>query len=467
VEAAVQQIERHNPQLNAVVHKDFERALSLSEAQEHTGPFAGVPFLLKDLLGEDAGQPSTGSCSVLAGWRASEDAELVRRFKKAGVVVLGRTNTPELGIYAVTESAFRGIARNPWDLRHTPGGSSGGTGAAVAARMVPMAHGGDGGGSIRIPASHCGLVGLKPSRGRNPSGPFRGERWGGMVCEGVLTRSVRDTAVMLDHTHGADLGAPYSAPPFTGRYADQVGRDPGQLRIAYTGQALFGTQTHPDNLEAMKNTAKLLDGLGHKVEEACPEFDKESLTRAYFVLVAAGVNMAVRQTEEKIGRKLRGDELELPTWALSLIGGKVSAGEYTYHLDLVHRETRRVARFFSKWDLLLTPTTAMPPVEVGSFALKSAEKMQIRFLRQFPIRKLLDLALDQLSETALAATPNTMLFNQTGQPAISLPLFWNKAGLPIGSQLVGGMGAEDCLIRVSAQLETEQPWSGRLPPLLS
>ncbi|PKQ05746.1 MAG: amidase [Alphaproteobacteria bacterium HGW-Alphaproteobacteria-11] len=291
VDAAIARIERDNPRLNAVVHTQFDRARAEASGALPDGPFRGVPMLLKDLMAEDAGEPCTQSTQLLADYRPQRDAELVRRFRRAGLVVVGRTNTPEFGIYGVTEPVLRGPTRNPWNPAHTPGGSSGGSGAAVAAGMVPLAHGGDGGGSIRIPASHCGLVGLKPTRARNPAGPFAGERWAGLVCEHVLTRSVRDTAATLDAVSGPDVGAPYHAPPRVGSFLGEVGAPPGRLRVAFTTRALFGTATHPDCVAAVEAAAALAADLGHEVEQACPEYDQRAMVRAYFAIVAASGNI--------------------------------------------------------------------------------------------------------------------------------------------------------------------------------
>ncbi|MGB0646290.1 MAG: amidase [Bradymonadia bacterium] len=462
-EAAIAQIDALNPQLNAVIHTQFADARRRAKKLEPDSVMGGVPFLLKDLMGEQAGEPCTLSCSALADWTASHDAELVKRFKHMGLNILGRTNAPEFGIYAVTESTFRGPCRNPWNLDHTPGGSSGGSAAAVAARMVPIAHAGDGGGSIRIPAAHCGLVGLKPSRGRLPLGPDRGERWGGFVAEGVVTRSVRDSAFALHYLEGADLGAPYAAPHHPADFLDQVRRAPRKLKIGLCEMALFGESLHEDNLAAVHHTAKHLEQLGHEVEIGCPVFDREALIRAYFVTVASGVNQGVRQIERKIGRSLREEDLELSTWALKLIGDSVSAGEYLDHQNTIHFESRRVARFFEAFDVLLLPTAAQPPVEIGHFELSGFQRQQIRLLKRMPLRKLLDLALDSLATNALNATPNTMLFNQTGQPAVSVPMFINDKQLPIGSQLVGRFGDELTLLQLAGQLEEADPWAHRMP----
>lgn len=466
-EAACEQINLHNPALNAVVHTQFEKAKLQIESS--TGPLAGVPFLLKDLLGEDAGEPSTSSCPPMENWRAPVDSELVTRFKRSGLTVLGRTNTPQLGIYGVTESQYRGVCRNPWNLVHTPGGSSGGSAAAVAARMVPVAHAGDGGGSIRIPAAHCGLVGLKGSRGRLPFGPYRGERWNGFVSEGVVTRSVRDTAYLLDLTCGMDLGAPYASPSLpetsflqTVRHADSAPR----RRIAFTKKALFGTILDSDNERALMHTVQLLQELGHTVEEACPEYDQERLTYAYYIVVSTGVGLGIRQMESKLGRKINLGELEMSTWALDAISNAFSASEYSEQMDLIHSESRRIAQFFTQYDVLLTPTAAKPPVPIGSFELSRKDILQIHLLRKFPVRSIINKALKALATNAISATPNTMMFNQTGQPAISIPLFWNEHDLPIGSQLVGRFGEEATLLELARQLEIAQPWESRLPSLL-
>ncbi|MCB9733796.1 MAG: amidase [Deltaproteobacteria bacterium] len=467
VDAAIARVEARNPALNAVVHRSFERARDAARGDLPAGPFRGVPFLLKDLNAEDAGQPSTHSTKLLTGFRPDHDAELVARYKRAGLVIIGRTNTPEFGIYGVTEPALRGPTRNPWDPGHTPGGSSGGSGAAVAARMVPMAHAGDGGGSIRIPASHCGLVGLKPTRARNPAGPDAGERWGGFVSEHVLTRSVRDAAAMLDATAGPDPGAPYQVRPPERPFLAEVGADPGKLRIAFTTRALFGKETHPDCVAAVEDAARLAASLGHEVEEAHPTFDREALVRAYFAVVAAGTARGVAFAAEKAGVRPRARDFEPATWLLKSIADKLTATEYAAAIDLMQRTARDLVPFFARYDVLLTPTTAFPPAPIGAFAPKGSERFLLGVLRAFPLRALLLKALDTMAEDALAATPNTMLFNMTGQPAISLPLSWNGANLPIGTQWVGRFGDEATLLRLAASLEAARPWAGRVPPGLS
>jgi amidase len=293
-------------------------------------------------------------------------------------------------------------------------------------------------------------------------GPDRGERWGGFVAEGVVTRSVRDSALALHHLQGADLGAPYAAPPHSEDFLEQVSKAPRKLKIGLCEIALFGDGLHEDNLAAVHHTAKVLQDLGHEVEIACPVFDREALIRAYFVTVGGGVSQGARQIERKLGRKLKETDLELSTWALKIIGDSVPAGEYLDHQNTIHAETRKVARF-EAFDILLLPTAAQPPVEIGHFELSGFQRQQIRVLKRLPVRKLLDLALDSLATTALNATPNTMLFNQTGQPAVSVPMYINHKNLPIGSQLVGRFADELTLLQLAGQLEEADPWGHRMP----
>ncbi len=466
VEACLSRIEARNPAINAVVHRMDARAREQAAGPLPEGPFRGVPMLLKDLHAEDAGEPCTGSSRLLAGYVPDRDSELVRRYKASGAVIVGRCNTPEFGIYGVTESALRGPCRNPWDLSRTPGGSSGGSGAAVAARMVPMAHGGDGGGSIRIPASHCGLVGLKPTRGRNPMGPVRGESWGGLVAEHVLTRSVRDCAAMLDATHGPDPGAPYQARDPERPFLDEVGADPGRLRIAYTTSPIFADASSPECVEAVEQAAALASELGHEVEEVRPSFNRELLVKAYLLMVCGGVAAGVRHAAQLAGREPRGEDLEPATWMMKLIGERTTAADYVWHQQAIHRASRDLGAFFGQWDVFLTPTVALPPVEIGAFDLKGSERALIKILRATRSRKLIDIALQEMPRGPMSATPNTMLFNMTGQPALSLPLHWTSEGLPIGTQWVGRFGDEATLLSLAAQLEAARPWKDRTPPNL-
>jgi amidase len=473
IEQAIARIDRRNPELNAVIQRMNERALAdaarvdreLASGDEGgLPPLLGVPFLLKDLKAEDAGEPCTNGSRLMRDHRAARDGELVRRFKRAGLIICGRTNTPELGIMGVTEPALHGPTRNPWDPARTCGGSSGGSAAAVAARMVPLAHGGDGGGSIRIPASHCGLVGLKPTRGRTPLPPATGH-WEGFVVEHVLARSVRDSALVLDLIAGSGLGDWYTTPSPSESFASAAAREVGPLRIAWTNQALFGDETHPDCAHAVEDTAKLCEQLGHRVEQAHPKFDKAALIRSYLITVAAGIAGSLRTAERELGRKARNDELELRTWMLRVLGETISGGEYLESAETMRRAVRDLAEFFLGYDLLLTPTCARPPVAIGELESPAAERAAMRVARAMPVKAMIMAMLAEMAKNPLAPNPNTQLFNMSGQPAISLPLHWNDAGLPIGVQAVARYGEDGLLLGFAAQLERARPWANRKPKL--
>jgi len=465
LETAIERLETVNPKLNAVVQRCYDHARETLATTNRDAPFYGVPFLVKDLDGVLAGVPYTGSSRSLADFVPTVSSELFLRYARAGLAIFGKTNTPEFGIFAVTESELRGPARNPWDLDRTPGGSSGGSAASVAAGIVPVAHGGDGGGSIRIPASCCGLFGLKPSRGRMPLGPDTGEGWNGFVVPHVISRSVRDSAAILDATHGPDLGAPYVAPAPARPFASEVGRDPGRLTIGVVRGSLFGKDISSDCSAAVDHAAKLCASLGHEVIDVSLDIDRERLVRAYLVVVAAGVAFQVEQTRKLTGREPTSDLFEGPTWFLAQAGRALSA----YDLEQARIDfqvgSRRVAASFQRADLVLTPTMAYPPVRVGELAPKAWERAGLAFLRAVPSRGLLERVLETMAETSLEKTPNTMLFNMTGQPAASVPLAWNRQGLPIGVQFVGRYGDEATLLRVASQLEAAQPWFDRVPEL--
>jgi|WetSurMetagenome_2_1015567.scaffolds.fasta_scaffold87722_2 amidase len=467
LEAAIERIEARNPRVNAVVRPMFAEARRTASEPLPDGPFTGVPFLLKDLMAAYAGVPLTSACRFLAGFVPAYDSEMVVRHKRAGLVVAGKTNTPELGIMGFTEPRLFGPCRNPWNTDHTTGGSSGGAAAAVASGMVPMAHGGDGGGSIRIPASCCGLFGLKPTRGRNPLGPVYGESWCGLVQEHAITRSVRDSAALLDATCGPDLGAPYFAAPPARPFLAEVGADPGRLRIAWSAQPLFGETTHPDCRAAVADAAAVCASLGHHVEEARPEFGKAALRRAYLAVVAVNTARGIEHAGEVMRRQPTAADFEPETWFLATIGRRMSAPRYQAAIELLHLSSRKVAAFFTGFDVFLTPTLAHPPLRIGALALKPADAGAILALRAAPLKRLLDLALEKMAGQAFEATSNTMLFNQTGQPAMSVPLYWSAAGLPIGTQFVARYGDEATLLRLAAQLEQARPWLDRRPAWLS
>jgi amidase len=465
VEEAISRIEALNPRLNAVVHKMYDRAREAARGPLPEGPFAGVPFLVKDFDGYVAGEPYTGSCRAMVGFVPDHDSEIIARYRRAGVIFIAKTNTPELGILGTTEPLLRGPTRNPWNLEHTAGGSSGGSAACVAARIVPMAHGGDGGGSIRIPASACGLFGLKPTRARIPVGPDLGEGWGGYVQQHVLTHSVRDSAAMLDATHGPELGDPYMAPPPARPFLQEVGAAPGRLRIAFSTGSLFGKKVHPDCVAAVRDAAKLCQELGHEVVEDVPRLDWGELVRAYLVTVIANVSLEAEEIGKRSKKAPNPADFEPSTWALVQLGRMLTAVELQRARNATHRASRQVAAFFERYDLFLDATLAYPPVRIGELALKSAELAALAVLRRAPVKPVFLRLLDELAANSLERTPNTQLFNQTGQPAMSVPLSWNAAGLPIGVQFAARFGDEATLFRLAAQLEQARPWSGRRPPV--
>lgn len=467
VDAAITAIEAVNPALNAVVHRMYDQARIDAAGDLPDGPFRGVPMVVKDFDGFVKGVPYTASSRFLEGFVPSHDAEALARLRRAGLVFLAKTNCPELAIFGTTEPVWRGPTRSPWNPDHSTGGSSGGSAALVAARAVPVGHGGDGGGSLRIPGAHCGLVGFKTSRGRIPLGPDQGEGWGGFVSWGVLTRSVRDTAGLLDVMCGPMPGDPYAAPPLPGPLAAEVGRDPGKLRIGFHAGSLFGRTVHPENEAAVHAAVKTLRELGHEVEEAKPDFDRDALVTAYLTVVAVGIAAEIGDMARWTGRTPKADLFEPPTWFLYQMGHKMTALELQHARDAIQAAGRSTAAFHQRYDLFVCPTTAYPPVRIGELALKPAERFGLAALRSMPIGAALRAVMAQLADNSLERTPNTQLFNQTGQPAVSLPLHTTPDGLPVGVQLAAAYGRDDLLVRVAAQLEAATPWIGRRPRVIA
>lgn len=466
VDAALARADALNADLNAVVVRRDE-AVHEEAASHPTGPFAGVPFLVKDMDGVLANEPNTASSRSLVDWRPATDSELFARYKEAGLLIVGKTNAPEFGIMGVTESELRGPCRNPWDLERTPGGSSGGSASAVAARIVPAAHAGDGGGSIRIPASACGLFGLKPTRGRQPLGPFVGEGWGGLVTPHVISRTVRDSAALLDVTHGADLGAPYAEPPAPRSFLLDSLRSPGKLRIGFSTEAMLGPEMHPDCVTAVKDAALLLQSLGHEVVEVDLPIDGEELAMTYLTIVAASVGADVVGTERLTGVSPRPDMFELPTWFLRQVGDELSARELEEARATCQRLGRNIAALYEGHglDMHLSSTMAFPPVKIGELQPSSLERVALSTLRRASTGKVLRTVLHQLAATSLSKMPNTQVFNMTGQPAMNVPLWWNDDDLPIGVQLAGKFGDEKRLFRLAAQLEQARPWGEKTPTI--
>jgi len=442
IEVAIAQCERRNPAVNAVVIPMFDEARRVAEAPP-AGPFQGVPFLLKDLYALYPGVRTTNGSRLFADYVPDHENEMVARYRRAGLVVFGKSASPEFGITTSTESVLFGKTRNPWDLEHMAGGSSGGAAAAVAAGIVPAAHASDGGGSIRIPASCCGLFGLKPSRGLIPFGPDAGEGWSGMSTAHAVTRSVRDSAALLDATAGADLGAPYAAPTRERPYLEEVGASPGRLRIALQTWSFNGSDTHPDCAAAARDAAELCRSLGHEVDEAVFAVDGATFGRATQVIIAANLRASVLDRLKELGRELRDDDLETGTRAMFEAAAGADAAEYARSLRVIHAVGRQLSRFLEGRDLLLTPTMGTPPLPLGRLALTNTG---VEFIRDL-----------------LQTVGYTQLLNATGHPAMSVPLYWNAGGLPIGVQFVGRFGDEATLFRLAAQLEQARPWTARRP----
>ena len=436
LEATISRIEHLNPRLNAVVTRLYDQAREAVAREMPEGPFSGVPFLLKDLGASYAGAPMTSGSRLFRNYVPEHDSELVRRLKHAGVIIVGKTNAAELGILPTTESALFGPARNPWDTSKTTGGSSGGSAAAVAAGFVPMAQGGDGGGSIRIPASCCGVFGLKPTRARTPLGPDVGDIMNGLVVAHALTRSVRDSAALLDATAGPDVGDPYYAPPQSRPYIQEIGADPGRLRIGFVTKTFDGDAVH------------LCSALGHHIEEVSPVIDGERLTSSFTVLWAAGCAGFLDTYSQRTSRPVDLEQVEPLTRALYEMGRSFTASDYLVAIRWLQGLSRQIAYQFQDVDVWLTPTIAEPPVTLGSFESTPDDPLK-GFYR------------------SIEYVPFTPICNVTGQPAMSVPLFWNADNLPIGVQFIGRYGEEAVLFRLAAQLEEARPWNERELPLLS
>jgi amidase len=447
MEAALAAIDRLNPKLNAVVRGMRLEAETAIAAGLPDGPYRGVPFLLKDLTPTYAGVPATGGSRFFNGLVRPYDSELVRRWKQAGLVMVGKTNTPECGSSGSTEPVATGPTHNPWNLGYSPGGSSGGSAAAVAAGIVPAAHASDGGGSIRGPASCCGLVGLKPTRGRNSLAPDAGESWQGFVAEHVVSRSVRDSAALLDATAGYCPGDPSVVPPPARPFLTEIGADAGRLRIGVAlHRTASGQRFHPDAEAAVAGAATLLADLGHEVEEVSPEYDAPLLLDAFMTFFAAGVGHAVEERAAATGQVPSADMLERNNLWLWERSKRIGCVDYLRAIAKVNMVTRQFARFFERHDIWLTPTAAEPPPPLGYLDADMNDVEEFfRRLWQF--------------------NPMQWVYNATGNPAITLPLHWNAAGLPIGVMLGGSFGTEAMLFRVSAQLEVAAPWRNRHPPV--
>lgn len=466
LDLALTRIQALNPTLNAVVRL-MEADARKADEEPPAGPFGGVPFLAKDLTTTYAGHPTSSGSRFLADHVVPHDSELARRVKASGAIVMGKTNTPEWGLLPVTESELWGPARNPWNPALSPGGSSGGSAAAVAAGVVPMAGGGDGGGSIRIPASCCGLFGLKPTRGRIPTGPDQGQLWRGAAIEHVITRSVRDSARMLDATHGPDIGAPYHIPAPERPFAHEVDVDPGRLRIVWTTEPCVETRVHPDCIAAVHDAVELLRELGHELHEAPLPLDGGRFAEMFLTIVAGELAADLDDATHMVGRRPRRTELEPTTWALGLVADAISARDFAGALRWLELMGRDIGRFFEGYDLILTPTVSTPPPPIGAIGPSAWERTQLRALGAVRSAWAIKAAglIEHAAETTLDFIPWTPIFNVTGHPAMSVPLYWNADALPVGVHLVGHFADEATLLRVAGQLERARPWFGRLAPM--
>jgi Asp-tRNAAsn/Glu-tRNAGln amidotransferase A subunit and related amidases len=446
VDGAIERIERLNPQLNAVITPMYDEARRVANGKLPAGPFTGVPFLMKDLGAMYAGVRQAMGSAFMKDFVAPIDSELTRRQKAAGLIHCGKTNTPEFGLVPTTEPKLFGPSHNPWKLNHTTGGSSGGSAAAVASGMVAMAHANDGGGSIRIPASCCGLFGLKPTRARITLGPLLGDIQNGLVNEHAVTRSVRDSAALLDATQGSMPGDPYVAPEPARPYQQEVGADPGHLRIAFSRVTSTGIALHPDCIAAVEDAAKLCQELGHEVVEDSPPISGDDLIQAFTILWAAGTAEVIDTIATLTGRQPKPEDFEVLTWALYETGKETRAGDYLIAVGKLQMLGRVMATFHQRYDLWLTPTLGAPPVPLG-------------YLESPPDQPMLGF------ERAAEFVPYTPLMNATGQPAMSVPLFWNEASLPIGAHFTAPYGDEATLFRLAAQLEEARPWAHKRPPV--
>ncbi len=446
LDEAIACTERVNPAINAVVAKFYDQAREAISRGLPDGRFAGVPFLLKDIHVLYAGVATTSGSRFLIDNVPDHDTEMVCRYKQGGLVIFGKTNTPEFGLNATTEPQLFGPTRNPWDTDRIAGGSSGGSAAAVAAGIVPVASGSDGGGSIRIPASCCGLLGLKPTRGRNPAGPDRGEGWSGMSVEHVISRSVRDSAAMMDLTSGPDVGAPYWAPRPERPFIEEVGADVGRLRIAFSSVPPSGAPVDPECVRAMEGAVRLVADLGHDAEEASPEVSAEEVFEAIRIIMAAGVASTVAQYAAARGRPASPSEFENVTWQIAQIGSEAPASAYVTAAQTLHRVGRQVGRFFEKYDVLITPTLSKPPLQLGILDMMSEDA-------------------EAYIEALWGYASLTPLFNVSGGPAMSVPLHWTPDNLPVGVQFVSRYADEALLFRLGAQLEEAKPWARRRPPV--
>ena len=447
LEAVIASAEALNPRFNFMAQKHYDFARRMIAAGLPQGPFTGVPWLLKDLNTYIAGELTEGGSRFYKGFRAAVTSELVQRYQRAGFVIFGKTTTPEFGLTGTTENKLTGDTSNPWNPEYIAGGSSGGAAAAVAAGVLPAAHATDGGGSIRIPASCCGLFGLKPSRGRVPMGPLRTEGWGGMSTHHAVTRSVRDSAAILDATSGVEPGSRYGAPTPQGSFLSQVTRSPGRLRIALMLDPLAHSPVDPQCTEAARSAARLCESLGHHVAEAAPKIDAGALGFASFAIMGPSIAADIEDRARLLGIKPDATVLEPITLAFAEVGKSFSARDYARANTILQTAAIAMGQFMADYDVILTPTLAAPPLKLGRINLSP------------------DCDFQAWGQRAALFSPFAQIANMTGQPAMSVPLSMSREGLPIGVQFLARYGEEAVLLRLAGQLEAAAPWRARRPPI--
>lgn len=465
VELAIQRADAVNPLVNAIIYPLYDMARMMAETADPDSLFAGAPYLFKDLEIHVEGVPLRSGCRGYQHYISKVDSHITTCCRKAGLSFLGRTNTPEFGLTPFTEPRLFGATRNPWNLQKTSGGSSGGSAAAVAAGIVPIASASDGGGSIRIPASCCGLFGLKPSRGRVSVGPVYGEVWGGAVVEHCVSKSVRDSAALLDATSQPFAGELFlhSAPEKP--YREVIKEKPGKLRIAFGAQHPLDLAVEKPCLDALHHTVQLLESLGHEVEAVALPYERADIQEVFLTMTLGETAASIRQLELFLGRSIRKSDIEPSTWALKMLGDKLSARDFAWQKWRWNEIARRMGDFHQKYDILLSPTLAKVPFDVGALQLSKGEETLLTLVKAFGLTSLLKARLPQLAEKIFGFIPFTLFANMTGQPSMSVPLYWSEDGLPVGTMFTAAMGREDLLFRLAAQLEEAQPWAKRLPVL--
>lgn len=463
LDVAIARAEAVNPAINAIVFKLYDQARAAAGQTDRNAPFAGVPFLVKDLGVEVKDAPIRTGCRGFEGKISKIDSLVVEKMKQAGLLIFGKTNTPEFGITPYTEPKLFGPSRNPWNLAHTPGGSSGGSGAAVAAGITPIATANDGGGSIRIPASNCGLFGLKPTRGRTSWAPLHGEHWAGAAVEGCVSRTVRDSAAYLDAILGAHPADPYRIPMPDRPYLHEAHTPPGKLRIAYSPDHTLGKKVSDDCLAGLQKTIDILRKEGHTVEEIPLPYNKEDLTKAFIVIVSAEAAADLQELSDFLGRKTRPSDVEPNTYAFHLLGKAFNAAEYAYAKRKWSDIAQRIYAATAAYDAFLTPTLARPPLRIGELEQSPAEQFMIQVINFLGLGILAKATIDDLAEKIYEYMPWTVFANVTGQPSMSVPLHVTPEGLPVGMMFTGRWGEEEVLFRLAGQLESAAPWADKIP----